>query len=102
KPGDKPKDNQPAKPLSLAKLFTPLQQATADDILDKPTPAILAKLAKPAFEAILTDKSGKTLKIEISHESGGFVYARTSESPTIYKLKPQVLTDLNFKPPDLT
>jgi hypothetical protein len=101
KQNEKPKDNQQIKPLSLDKLFTPLQQATAEELFDKPTPAILAKLAKPAFEAILTDKSGKTLKIEISQESGGFVYARTSESPTIYKLRSQILTDLGFKPSDL-
>jgi hypothetical protein len=102
KQNDKLKDNQQAKPVSLAKLFTPLQQASADEIVDHPAPAIVAKLAKPAFEAILSDKGGKTLKIEISQESGGFLYARTSESPTIYKLKPQILTDLNFKPSDLT
>jgi Domain of unknown function (DUF4340) len=102
KPSDKPKDNQQPKPLNLDKLFTPLQQATAEEIFDQPTPAIVAKLAKPAFEAILSDKSGKILKVEISQESGGFVYARTSESQTIYKLKPQILTDLTFKPSDLT
>jgi len=96
------KGNQQGKPASLDKLFTPLEQATADEIFDKPTPALLAKVAKPAFEAILTDKSGKILKVEISKESGGFVYARTSEAPTIYKLKPQILTDLNFKASDLT
>jgi hypothetical protein len=99
---DKQKDAQPTKPVSLDKLFTPLQQAAADEIFEHPTPAILAKLAKPAFQAILTDNNGKTLKIEISQESGGFVYARTSESPTVYKLKPQILTDLNLKPSDLT
>jgi len=98
----KQKDNQQPKPLSLDKLFTPLQQAAADEIFDKPTPAIVAKLAKPEFEAILTDKSGKILKVEISKESGGFVYARTSDSQTIYKLKPQIVTDLSFKPSDLT
>jgi hypothetical protein len=102
KESDKQKDAQQTKPVSLDKLFTPLQQTTADEVLDRPTPAILAKLAKPAFEAILTDKNGKTLKIEISQESGGFVYARTSLSPIIYKLKPQILTDLNLKPSDLT
>jgi hypothetical protein len=102
KPSDKPKDNPQPKPLSLDKLFTPLQQATAEEIFDKPTPAIVAKLEKPAFEAVLTDKSGKTLKIEISQESGGFVYACTSESPLIYKLKPEILTNLSFKPSDLT
>ena len=99
---DQQKDTQQAKPVSLDKLFNPLQQVTAEEIFDKPTPALLARLAKPAFEAILTDKSGKILKVEISKESGGFVYARTSEGSTIYKLKPQTLTDLNFKASDLT
>jgi hypothetical protein len=99
---DKQKDKQQTKPVSLEKLFTPLQQATAEEIFDTPKPALLAKLTKPAFEAILTDKSGKILKIEISKESGGFAYARTSEAPTIYKLKAQILTDLSFKSADLT
>jgi Domain of unknown function (DUF4340) len=99
---DQQKDSQQATSLSLDKLFTPLQQATAEEIFDKPTPALLAKLAKPAFEAILTDKNGKVLKVEISKESGGFVYARSSEAPTVYKLKPRTLTDLSFKASDLT
>jgi Domain of unknown function (DUF4340) len=102
KPAAKPQDGQQAKSLTLDKLFTPLEQATADEIFDHPTPEQLAKLAKPAFTAILADKSGKILKVEISKESGGFVYARTSEAPTIYKLKAQTLTDLNFKAADLT
>ncbi|MFZ3215560.1 MAG: DUF4340 domain-containing protein [Candidatus Acidiferrales bacterium] len=96
------KNPPPAQHVSLSKLFTPLQQATADQIFDHPTPDLTARLSKPAFAAILTDKSGKTWKIEISKESGGFVYARTSDSPAIYKLKPQVLTDLSFKSSDLT
>jgi hypothetical protein len=102
KQNDKQKDAQQPKPVSLDKLFTPLQQAAADEIFEHPAPAILAKLAKPAFQAILTEKNGNTLKVEISQESGGFVYARTSQSPSIYKLKPQILTDLNLKPSDLT
>jgi Domain of unknown function (DUF4340) len=96
------KDNQQAKAVSLDKLFIPLQQATAEEILDHPAPAQLGNLVKPAFAAILTDKNGKVLKIEISKESGEFVYARTSEAPTMYKLKAQILTDLNFKESDLT
>ena len=99
---DQQKDSQQGKPASLDKLFTPLQQATADEIFDRPTPAQLATLTKPAFAAILTDKNGIVVKVEISKESGGFVYARTTEAPTIYKLKPQVVADLNFKLADLT
>jgi hypothetical protein len=102
KQNDQQKNKQQANPVNLDKLFSPLQQASADEIFDRPTPAQLATLAKPAFEASLADKSGKILKIEISKESGGFVYARSSEAPTIYKLKPQVLTDLSFKASDLT
>jgi Domain of unknown function (DUF4340) len=102
KQNDQQKDKQQANPVNLDKLFNPLQQASADEIFDHPSPAQLAALAKPAFEASLADKSGKILKIEISKESGGSVYARTSEAPTIYKLKPQILTELNFKASDLT
>jgi hypothetical protein len=102
KQNDQQKNDQQAKPVTLDKLFNPLQQATAEEIFDRPTPELLSKLAKPIFEASLTDKSGKVLKVEISKESGGFVYARTSEAPTVFKLKPQILTGLNFKPSDLT
>jgi hypothetical protein len=99
---DQQKDNQQAKPVSLDRLFNPLQQVTAEEIFDRPTPELLAKLAQPAFAAILSDKNGKVLRVEISKASGGFVYARTSEAPTIYKLKPQILRGLDFKPSDLT
>jgi hypothetical protein len=102
KQNDQQKGNQPEKLVNLDKLFTPLQQATADEIFDQPTPALLAKLATPAFDADLADKNGKVLKVEVSTESGGFVYARTNETAGIYKLKPQILTDLSFKPSDLT
>jgi hypothetical protein len=102
KQNDQQKNNQQANPVSLDKLFNPLQQVTAEELFDRPTPELLSKLAKPAFAAILTDKNGKVLKVEISKESGGFVYARTSEAPTIYRLKPQILTGLDLKPSDLT
>ncbi len=101
KQNDQQKDKQQPNPVNLDKLFNPLQQASADEVFDHPTPAQLAALSKPAFEVSLTDKSGKILKIQISKESGGSVYARTSEAPTIYKLKPQLLTDLSFKASDL-
>jgi hypothetical protein len=101
-PNDQQKDNRQGKPATLDKLFTPLEQATAEEIFERPTPDLFGKQPKPTFEAILTDKSGKILKVEISKGAGGFVYGRTSEAPTIYKLKPQILTDLSFKASDLT
>jgi len=40
--------------------------------------------------------------VQISKESGEFVYASTNDSSAIYKLKKQALQDLNLKPGDLT
>lgn len=92
---DAPAD-QKGKSADVSKLFLPLEQAVAEQIFDQPRADLRAKLAKPAFEATLTDKSGKKLTVQISGEPGGFVYARTSDSPAIYKLNKQILTDLNF------
>jgi hypothetical protein len=92
---DAPAD-QKGKSPEISKVFLPLEQAVAEEVFDQPSADLRAKLAKPAFEAILTDKSGKKLTVQISGESGGFVYARTSDSPAIYKFNKQILTDLSF------
>jgi hypothetical protein len=84
-------------------LFSKLDQARADEIIDAPSAAIVAKLAKPAFEATLTTKDNKKISIDVSptQDADGSVYARTSESPAAYKLKKQLLDDLNMKAADL-
>src|SRR3984957_5652428 len=92
---DAPAD-QKGKSPEISKVFLPLEQAVAEQVFDQPSADLRAKLAKPAFEATLTDKSGKKLTVQISGESGGFVYARTSDSPAIYKFDKQILTDLSF------
>ena len=92
---------QKGKPASAEKLFSPLQVARAEEIYDRPAGDVAARLSKPAFEATLTDKSGKKITVQISKEVGGFVYARSSEGPAIYKLKAQILTDLDFKAGDM-
>jgi hypothetical protein len=92
---DEPAD-QKGKSPEISKLFLPLEQAEAEQVFDQPSADLRAKLAKPAFEATLTDKSGKKLTVQISGESGGFVYAKTSDSPAIYKFNKQILTDLSF------
>ncbi len=89
------------KEVQSWKFFDPLENARAQEILDTPSPATLAKLAGPAVEVTLTDKSGKTTKVSISGESGGFVYARSSAGPEVYKLNKQILDDLGFKTTDI-
>jgi uncharacterized protein DUF4340 len=88
------------KSASVWNLFSPLTSARAEEVLDHPGSAITASLEKPAVEVLLTEKSGKKLTVQISKESGEFVYARTSDGPAVYKLKKQILTTLNFKPDD--
>jgi len=88
------------KSASVWNIFSPLTTAHADEVLDHPGAGIMANLAKPAVEVLLTEKSGRKLTIQISKESGDFVYARTSEGPAVYKLKKQLLTQLNFKRDD--
>jgi hypothetical protein len=92
---DLPAD-QKGKSPEISKVFLPLEQAVAQQVFDQPSADLRAKLVKPAFEATLTDKSGKKLTVQISSESGGFVYAKTSEGPAIYKFKKQILSDLSF------
>jgi Domain of unknown function (DUF4340) len=88
------------KSASVWNIFSPLTTAHADEVIDHPGAGILANLTKPVVEVLLTEKSGKKLTIQVSKESGDFVYARTSEGPAVYKLKKQILTELNFKPDD--
>jgi hypothetical protein len=97
---DEPADLK-GKSANAEKLFSPLQVTRAEEIFDHPTGDLTGKLSKPAFDATLTDKGGKKLTVQISKEYGGFVYARSSEGPAIYRLKAQTLTELNFKAADM-
>jgi hypothetical protein len=92
---------QKGKSANAEKFFSPLQVTRAEAIFDRPTADVAARLSKPAFEATLTDKGGKNLTVQISKEYGGFVYARSSQGPAIYKLKAQTVTELNFKAGDM-
>lgn len=90
--------NDKGKTASIWKVFSPIESARADDVLDHPPAAIAAKLAKPAIEVIFTKKDGSKLTLEISSPENNFVYARSSEGPQVYKLKKETLDDLNFTP----
>lgn len=90
-PADK-KDKE-AQPF---KLFTPFESRAAD-VLDKATPAILAKFAKPAVEVRLTEKSGKTTVLKISQADGDDIYLRVEGRPELYKMGKMMLESFNYK-----
>jgi len=78
------------------KLFTPFE-SKANEVVDKPTAAINAKLAKPAAEIRLTDKGGKTTVIKVSQADGDDVYVRVEGRPEVYKFSKVMLESFNFK-----
>jgi len=88
------------KSAATWKLFSALTTARAEEVLDHPSPEILAKLAKPEIEVILTSQDGKALTVQITKEAGDFVYARASDRPAVYKLKKGLTAGLNLKPSD--
>ena len=90
-PADK-KDKE-AQPF---KLFTPFE-SKASEVIDKPTAAINAKLAKPAVEVKLTEKGGKTTVVKFSQADGDDVYIRVDGKPEVYKVGKMILEGLNFK-----
>lgn len=97
---DSPAD-QKGKSAAAWKIFTPLTTGRAEEVLDHPSPEILAKLAKPAIEVTLTKEDGQKIVVRLSSVSGEAVFARTNESPAVYKLKKKVFDDLDFKPAEL-
>ncbi|MGC1828962.1 MAG: DUF4340 domain-containing protein [Candidatus Acidiferrales bacterium] len=89
-------DAQKGKSVASWKIFDALTGLRAEDVLDHPPANIIAKLARPAIEVILTTKDGKQAILRVSGESGDFVYAQASGSPVVYKLKKQDFETLNF------
>lgn len=80
--------------------FVPtLEGARATDIFDAPPADISAKLAKPAIEITLTEKSGKKTELRVSAVFGDAVYAKTGAGPEVYKLDKELFSELNFRPP---
>jgi uncharacterized protein DUF4340 len=100
KKDDKWKVTEPAdkkdKEASTFKLLTPLE-TQATEVLDKPSGAIAAKVAKPAVEVRLTDKNGKTTVLKISSADGDNVYVKVDGRPEIYRVEKSLLDGLNFK-----
>jgi hypothetical protein len=92
---------QKGKSAASWRVLDPFTSLRAEEVIDHPSPELTTKLANPAIRAILTDTAGKQVTLRISKADGDFVYAQTSDSPLLYKLKKQVLDDLNFKPSDL-
>ncbi|HMV51282.1 MAG TPA: DUF4340 domain-containing protein [Blastocatellia bacterium] len=84
------------KEAQTFKLFTPFE-SKASEVVDKPTAAMNAKLAKPIAEFRLTDKNGKTTVVKVSDADGDDIYIRVEGRSEVYKLGKAMLEGFNFK-----
>jgi uncharacterized protein DUF4340 len=95
-------DAQKGKTAAPYKFVDPLTGLRADQVIDHAGTEITSKLVKPAIEATLTDKNKKTITLRVSKPVGDVVYAESSDSPAVYKLKKQDFDTLNFDPSTAT
>jgi hypothetical protein len=85
------------KAIATWKIFPSVANARALAIVDHPSVEIQSKLAKPLVQMTLTTKDGKKITVSFTPVIEDFVYAKTSDSPTVYKLNKNALADLNSK-----
>ena len=57
-------------------------------------------LPSPPSPSSLTDKAGKQVTVRISKAYGDFAYVQASNSPALYKVKKQIVDDLNLSAAD--
>jgi hypothetical protein len=93
--------DQKGKPAAGSTILDTLGGLQAEDVIDHPPASLLAQLVSPAVSVVLTRHDEKTVTVKVSKVSGDFVYAQASDSTAVYKLKKQVLENLNFKAADL-
>jgi hypothetical protein len=89
------------KEAPTSKLWDPLESTKATEIVDKPSAAVLGKLAKPAIEVRLTTKDGKTTVVKISAADGDNAYVRVEGRADVYKVGKQLVEDLSYKAADI-
>jgi hypothetical protein len=83
------------------KLIGPFESYKATEVIDRPTPAINAKFARPAIEAHLTANDGYTTVLKLSPADGEDVYLRIDGRPEVYKVSKALFDALDFKAADL-
>ena len=88
--------SEKGKAAASWKVFSPIEGARAEEVLDHVPAGVAASLAKPPIEVTLTGDDGKKTTLAVSKPEGEFVYVRTSESPSFFKLKKQFYDDMNF------
>lgn len=85
------------KEADLLSILNVLKTTRADEVLGQAPRALATKLASPAAEIEITDKTGKAQLLKLSEAQGSTVYAMRSDSLLVYKIEKYVLDGLNLK-----
>ncbi len=87
------------KKVANWKIFNPLSSATANQILDSPPPALLAEVARPAIQIVLTRKAGGKETFRFAKPAGKSVYLWVSDGSGLYRVGKDTYDSLVFKSP---
>jgi len=89
------------KSASSWKILDPFTSLHADEVIDHPSAALLAKMKDPAVTAIFTKNGGEQITVRLSKPTGDVAYAQSSDSPELFKIKKQTVDDLNLRAKDV-
>ncbi len=92
---------QKGKSASAWKIFSVLSELKADEVIEKPSAAVLADIDHPAYQLTLVDSKGKKHTLKVSKPSGDFIYAQSGDGAAVFKIKKASLSDLDITPADL-
>jgi hypothetical protein len=88
------------KAIANWKVFEPLSSNNAQEIIDSPSPSLLAKVDHPAIEIELARKGGGTKTFRISSVVDDSVYVSISDAPGLFKVPKALYDSLIFKSVD--
>jgi Domain of unknown function (DUF4340) len=97
---DAPADRQ-GKVAASWKILDPLGSLQAEEVIDHPAPAELARLSNPAIRLTLTGPDGKDQTLRVSPLSGDTAYVQADGNPALFKIKKSDFDQLNVKADDL-
>ncbi len=87
------------KKVANWKIFSPLTSAQAEQIIDHPSASLMAQVAHPAIQIVLTRKKGGEEKFRISKPFGKSVYLWVNSGSGLYRVAKSTYESLLFKSP---
>jgi hypothetical protein len=85
------------KEVANWKVFSPLSSASAEQIIDSPPASLMAEVAHPAIQIVLTRKKGGNETFRISKPFGKSVYIWVSDGSGLYRIAKSTYDSLLFK-----